>query len=363
MNSRVDALDLTLRTPFRISRGVQLAAHNILVQLEADGLTGIGEAAPSAFYGERRETVLAALPYLLDAIGDDLAAIEDVTQAMDGALHHGNAAAKAAVDMAVHDLVGKRCGVPVYRLLGLNPQRAPVTSFTIAIDTPAEMARLAREAADYPILKIKLGTPEDVAIVRAIRDVSSATLRVDANAAWTPKQAVETITKLAPYGIEFVEQPVAAADLEGLRFVRERVPVPVIADESCVTPDDVARVAECADGINIKLMKCGGLRPALAMIHAARAHYLKIMLGCMIESSLSITAAAHLSPLVDYADLDGPLLIASDPFVGVRFEHGRLVLPEGPGLGVVRRETSKNGNRPMVSGAKTAARRVSKPAR
>ncbi len=348
VNARFEPLDLKLRTPFRISRGVQHFAHNVLVELSADGLTAIGEAAPSAFYGERRETVLAALPHLLDAVTDGPHAIEDVSEVMARVFHHGNAAAKAAVDMAVYDLLGKQLGVPVYRLLGLNPDRTPYTSFTIAIDTPGAMARLARDAREYPILKIKLGTPDDVAIVRAIREVSDATLRVDANAAWTPKQAIRIINELAPFNIEFVEQPVAAADLNGLRLVREHVPVPVIADESCVTLDDVARVAECADGINIKLMKCGGIRPALAMIHAARAHHLKVMLGCMIESSLSITAAVQLSPLVDYADLDGPLLVESDPYDGVRYEGGKLLLPDRPGLGVVRRYHAIDNTRPAA---------------
>jgi L-alanine-DL-glutamate epimerase-like enolase superfamily enzyme len=197
------------------------------------------------------------------------------------------------------------------------------------------MARKAAAAREYPILKIKVGTPHDVEIVKAIRDVTDATLRVDANAAWTAKQAIATITALAPYNIEFIEQPVAASDLEGLRLVRENVPIPVIADESCVTLDDIPRVADRADGINIKLMKCGGIGAALKLIATARAHHLKIMLGCMAaESSLAISAAVHLTPLVDYADLDGPLLLGHDPFEGLRYERGKLVLPDGPGLGV-----------------------------
>lgn len=339
MDVRTEALDLKLRTPFRISRGVQFVAENVFVSLSADGITGIGEAAPSSFYGEKRATVLAALPFLEAALGDDPLLIEDITDGFAHVFHHGNAAAKAALDMALYDFAGKKLGVPVYRLLGLNPTHAPVTSFTIAIDTPEAMASKAREASEYPILKIKVGTPHDVEIVRAIRDVTNATLRVDANAAWTAKEAIATINRLAPYDIEFVEQPVAAGDLEGLKLVRENVPVPIIADESCVGPDDVAKVADRVDGINIKLMKCGGLRNALKMIAAARAHHLKVMLGCMIESTLSMTAAAHLSPLVDYADLDGPLLIEDDPFDGVRYDSGQLVLPDRPGLGVVPRQT------------------------
>ncbi|HEX8997416.1 MAG TPA: dipeptide epimerase, partial [Ktedonobacterales bacterium] len=189
-------------------------------------------------------------------------------------------------------------------------------------------------AETYPILKIKVGTGRDLEIVRAIREATDATLRVDANAAWTPKEAIRVIRELEPYNIEFVEQPLHPADLEGLRFVREHVALPIIADESCVTEEDIPGLVGAVDGINIKLMKCGGIHHALRMIHTARAHHLKVMLGCMIESSLSITAAAHLTPLVDYADLDGNLLVRDDPFDGVRVERGKLMLPERAGLGV-----------------------------
>ncbi len=335
MRLNPEPLDLPLASPFRISRGVQTHGYNVLARLEHGGLEGLGEAAPSAYYGENRETVLAALGLFADALGDDPFEHEEIMSEA-GRLLGKNRAAKAALDMALYDLAGKRLGAPLYRLFGLSPVKTPVTSFTLGIDAPAEMARKAAAAArEYPILKIKVGTPHDVEIVRAIREVTDATLRVDANAAWTAKQAIATINQLAPYHIEFVEQPVAASDLEGLKLVRDNVDVPVIADESCVTLDDIARLADRVDGINIKLMKCGGVGHALKMIHAARAHHLTIMLGCMAaESSLAITAAAHLSPLVDYADLDGPLLLAADPFEGLRYEQGKLVLPDRPGLGV-----------------------------
>ncbi len=174
--------------------------------------------------------------------------------------------------------------------------------------------------------------------MRAIREATDATLRVDANAAWTAKEAIRVIRELEPYGLEFVEQPLPPEDIEGLRFVREHVTLPIIADESCVTVDDIPRLVGVVDGINIKLMKCGGIHHALKMIHTARAHHLKVMLGCMIESSLAITAAAHLSPLVDYADLDGNLLTSDDPFEGVKVEHGKLMLPDRAGLGVRPRD-------------------------
>ncbi len=339
MQLHITPIDLQLQRPFRISRGTQYQARNLLIEIEHDGLKGIGEAGPdsSGYYGETHETMQAALEAFAEVLSDDPLLIEDIIVALDHRLHHGNTAAKSAIDMALYDLTGKILDMPVYRLLGLNPARTPVSSFTIAIDTPEEMARLAAEATNYPTLKIKVGTSRDIEMVRAIREVSNATLRVDANAAWTPKEAIRTIEALAPYGIELIEQPVAAHDLDGLRLVREHSPIPIIADESCVTLEDVPRMAGRVDGINIKLAKCGGLRNALKMIHTARAHRLSVMFGCMVSSSLAITAAAHLTPLVDYADLDGALLLAHDPFQGVRFEQGRIRLPDAPGLGVTER--------------------------
>lgn len=329
--------DIQLTVPFRISRHIQYRAENVLVQLTHEGVTGLGEAAPSEHYGENRGTVLAALAFFASEIGDDPFAIEDILNRLER-LMRLNPAAKAAVDMALYDLVGKLLQIPVYKLLGLNAAQTLQTSFTIGIDTPEKMAQKALEARDYPILKIKVGTKNDVANLKAIREVSQAVIRVDANTAWTPREAVRAINELAEYNLEFVEQPVAPADLAGLKYVREHVSLPIITDESSITIEDIPRVAECTDGINIKLMKCGGLNHALKMIHAARAHNLKIMLGCMIESSLAITAAAHLTPLVDYADLDGNLLVNNDPYRGVTVEQGKLILPDRPGLGVVERQ-------------------------
>jgi L-alanine-DL-glutamate epimerase-like enolase superfamily enzyme len=326
-------IDLKLTVPFRISRGVQQVASNAVVQINHKEHTGYGEAAPDEYYGENVETVLACITTFAGNLGDDPFAAEDILNNLDHLIRL-NPSAKAAVDMALYDLVAKMLNVPVYKLLGLNPARTPHTSFTLGIDSPANMAKKALLARDYPILKVKVGTKNDVANLEAIREVSNATIRVDANAGWTPREAIKTINALAPYNIEFVEQPVHPRDLDGMRLVRENVPLPIIADESCVTVDDIPRVVGCVDGINIKLMKCGGIRHALKMIHAARAHHLQIMIGCMIESSLAITAAAHLTPLVDYADLDGHLLIDNDPYEGVKVVNGKLVLPERPGLGV-----------------------------
>ena len=330
-------IDLKLTTPFRISRGVQSTSPNVIVQINHNGHTGYGEAAPDEYYGESQETVLACITMFAGNLGDDPFAIEDVMNRLEKIIRR-NPSAKAAADMALYDLVGKMLGVPLYKLLGLNAAHTPHTSFTLGIDSPKEMAKKALAARDYPILKIKVGTKHDLDTLKAIREVSSATIRVDANTAWTPKEAIRMIHALAPYNIEFVEQPISPYDLDGLKLIRENVPLPIIADESCVTVEDIPRVAECVDGINIKLMKCGGIRHALKMIHVARAHNLRIMIGCMIESSLAITAAAHLTPLVDYADLDGHLLIDNDPYVGVKVVDGKLVLPDSPGLGVQTRE-------------------------
>ncbi|MDQ2714220.1 MAG: dipeptide epimerase [Chloroflexota bacterium] len=336
MDIEARPLNLKLAVPFRISRGVQNISENVIVQVTHNDIVGLGEASPAEYYGESPGTVLACMAQFAESLGDDPFLSEDIFERLDSIIGL-NPAAKAAIDMALYDIMGKMLGVPVYKLLGLNPAHAAHTSFTLGIDTPANMARKAQLAKDYPILKVKVGTKNDIAMLKAIREVSDATIRVDANAGWTPKEAIKNINELAPYNIEFVEQPIPAHDLAGLKLIRDNVPLPIIADESCITVDDIPRVAECVDGINIKLMKCGGIRHALKMIHVARAHNLRVMIGCMIESSLSITAAAHLTPLVDYADLDGHLLINDDPYVGVTVREGKLILPDGPGLGVKAR--------------------------
>jgi L-alanine-DL-glutamate epimerase-like enolase superfamily enzyme len=326
-------IDLHLITPFRISRGVQATASNVIVQVQYNEHIGYGEAAPDEYYGENQETVLSCISTFAGNLGDDPFLIEDIMSNLDQLIRF-HPAAKAAVDMALYDLIGKLLHVPLYKLLGLNPANTPLTSFTLGIDSPTNMAKKALLAQDYPILKIKVGTKNDIAMLDAIREVSSATIRVDANTAWTPKEAIKMINAIAPYDIEFVEQPIAPHDLDGLRLIRENVPIPIIVDESCVTIDDIPRLAGCVDGVNFKLMKSNGITNVLKMIHVARAHHLRVMIGCMIESSLAITAAVHLTPLVDYADLDGHLLIDNDPYEGVKVVNGKLVLPDTPGLGI-----------------------------
>ena len=333
---------LTLRTrhPFVIARGGASEWRTVRVTVtDADGAQGSGEAAPSRFYGETPETVLAALERLAPVLERaDPWSLEAIEAEMQRTIRF-NGSAKSAVSAALHDLAAKRLGVPLYRLWGLDPAAAPRSSFTIAIAEEAELRRRVAEAAEYPILKVKLGSDRDEEIIRTVRDAAPGkTLRVDANAAWTPRHALRMIGLLAELGVEFVEQPLPPHDVEGLRFVRERSALPVIADESCIVATDVPKLAGAVDGINIKLSKCGGLREALRMIAAARAHGMLVMAGCMIESSLGITAAAHFAPLLDCADLDGAALLANDPFAGATIAGGRIELPGAPGLGVARRE-------------------------
>ena len=322
--------DLQLKHPFKIARRAT-DAYRQVISVEIDG--GIGEAAPARFYGETVETVRIALETIAPALPDNLDAIHDVMVTVETTLG-GNYAAKSAIDMALHDRLGKKLGVPLYQLWGLNPQKTPYTSFTIGLDDPEVMAEKTQHAEAYPILKVKLGTPRDIEIIEALRGVTDKPIYVDANTAWTPKEAVRKIRELAQYGVELIEQPTKPDDLTGLKFVRENSELPIIADESVKRVSDIPTLAECVDGINIKLVKCGGLLEAHRMIHVARTHGLLIMIGCMIESSLGITAAAHLTPLVDYADLDGNLLITNDPYTGVTLDNGKLILPEHPGIGV-----------------------------
>ncbi|HEX7240292.1 MAG TPA: dipeptide epimerase, partial [Longimicrobiaceae bacterium] len=268
-------------------------------------------------------------------------ALERIEEAVGAAIGR-NPAAKVAVSAALHDLVGKRLGLPVWKLWGLDPAAAPLSSFTIGIDELETMRAKVREAASYPILKIKVGTPRDEEILRMIRDEAPAkTLYVDANTAWTAKEAVRALPMLADFGVAFVEQPLPKQDLEGLKRVRKASRLPVIADESCETSADVAKLAAAGavDGVNVKLAKCGSLREGVRIVHAARAHGMSVMLGCMIESTLGIAASVQLAPLMDYVDLDGAALLADDPFTGPGMEpDGRLRFNDEPGLGVSRSE-------------------------
>lgn len=332
---------LQLRHAFGIARHTRTTTPATLVELEHDDVTGYGEAAMPPYLGESQETAAAFLDRaaaLLATVPDPFAR-EEILPAID-ALAPGNPAAKAAVDLALHDWIGKKLGAPWHRIWGLDTRRAPATSFTIGFDTPDVVHAKTREAAGYRLLKVKLGRDlaTDRAMIDAIRDVTDTPITVDANQGWREREdALRRIEWLAGRGVVFIEQPLGREQVDDTAWLRARSPLPLIADESVQRLADVPPARGVFDGINIKLMKCTGLREARQMITLARALGLKIMLGCMTETSCAISAAAQLAPLVDWADLDGALLIANDPFDGATLTDGRIVPTDRPGLGVVKR--------------------------
>ncbi|MEO7520275.1 MAG: dipeptide epimerase [Gemmatimonas sp.] len=340
MRLQSEIINVHTRHPFIIARGGQSEYQVVWARItDGDGAEGWGEAAPSRFYGESAESVMSALARFAPLLERANAwSIEAVERELERELRW-NAAARCAVSAALHDLMAKRLGVPLYKLWGLDPTAAPTSSFTIGIAPDDETLRArVGEAKSYPILKIKLGTPRDAEIVRIVREEApNATLRVDANAAWTAKRTLGMLQALSDAGVDMLEQPLPPHDLEGLRFVRDRSPIPVVADESCLVATDIPKLEGVVDGVNIKLAKCGSLREALRMIATARAHGMRVMCGCMIESTLGIAAAAHFSPLLDDADLDGAALLSDDPFAGPSIPNGKVTLGDAPGLGVTRR--------------------------
>ncbi|MBL8900265.1 MAG: dipeptide epimerase [Planctomycetes bacterium] len=326
-------LELRTRHTFTIARGGSAQWKNVELRLEDGGLVGRGEGAPRSYYAETPEAALSWLEARASA-GGLPAAPEELRR------ESGPASARCALDLALHDLWAQRDGVALHEWLasryGLRAQkRWPRTSFTIGIDAPDKVREKTLEAASYPILKVKLGSSDDLALLAAIRSVSKAVLRVDANAAWTVEQTLDLSSRLVELGIELIEQPLPKHDLEGYRALRGRVQIPIYADESCVGPEDVEKLADAVDGINIKLSKCGGLEPACRMIQRARELGLHVMVGCFIESSLGITAAAHLAPFVDVLDLDGAALLAEDPYSGATIPRGEIHLPDARGIGAV----------------------------
>jgi L-alanine-DL-glutamate epimerase-like enolase superfamily enzyme len=307
----------------------------IYARYTRDGITGHGEGAPIVRYNESaesgrkaiesvRDLIVSADPWQFDKV------IAEVSKRVKGEF-----AGKAAIDIALMDWVGQKLGVPLYRYFGLDPKDTPVTTFSIGIDTPEITKQKVREAAAYPILKVKVGLDTDEPTINAIRSVTDKPIRVDANEGWKDREeAVRKIEWLATKGVEFVEQPMAADRLDDLRWVRQRVSLPLIGDESAQRASDIPKLIGIFDGINVKLDKAGGILEAYREIQIAKALGFKTMLGCMVSTSVSVTAAAHLSPLVDYADLDGNLLISNDPFSGVKVQNGKLILPNRPGLGL-----------------------------
>jgi L-Ala-D/L-Glu epimerase len=313
--------------------------ETVNVRYTRAGITGHGEGAPIIRYKEFPAEAKQAIESNLDAIAaGDPAAFSVFLADVRKRLGEHQRAAMAAVDIAVVDWVCQRLNVPVYGYFGLDPAATPVTTFSIGIDTAEITKQKTREAADYPVLKVKVGLKTDEESIAAIRSVTNKPLRVDANEGWTDKEeAIRKINWLETQGVEFIEQPMPAHMFEETKYVRSKVHLPIIADEACTNAADIPKLKEAYDGINVKLDKAGGILEAHRWISIARAMDMKVMLGCMISSSCSCTAAAHLSPLVDYADLDGFLLISNDPFSGVKVEKGKLILPSGAGLGLKAR--------------------------
>ncbi len=327
---------LNTRRIFRISRSKGVRFENILVRVDYDHYFGLGEAAPSEYFGETPDLVQKSIAKISDRFDVSPMDLQTIIEALDTLIPESQAA-KSAVTMAVYDIIGKMMNAPLYRILGLDRRATPLTSMTLGIDDPYLMKEKALEASDFPILKVKLGTDTDMDVIHAIREVTQRPIRVDVNGGWTVTEAISKIARLADLGVELVEQPIYAEDMEGYEILRNKSPLPIFVDESVMVSRDIPQLMGKVDGINIKLVKCGGIWEALRMIHTARACGLKVMLGCMIESSIGITAASHLSPLVDYADLDGNLLLREDPYAGVTVEHGKILLPTESGLGVRER--------------------------
>jgi L-Ala-D/L-Glu epimerase len=339
----VEPLDLPLKHTFTIARSSESVAKTAVVRLRWNGIEALGESAPSERYHENVASVAAGLR--ARHLGDDPYALERLLDGLPPAQACG-------LDIALHDCIGKDLDRPLWRLLGLDPARTPRTSFTLGIAPLGETLAKVREIGTHPVIKVKLGRGAELETIEAIRDIYTGTIRVDANEGWTPEQTVELLTAMRRFEIEFCEQPIPAGSPEKLRWIRERSPIPIVVDEDSKDASDLPALLGCVDGINVKLVKCGGIRGALKMIHTARAMGFKIMLGCMVETQILTTAAAHLSPLVDWADLDGPFLTARDPFAGIAYDDGKIVLPDGPGLGVrVLRQAQDDGGELRVTTA------------
>lgn len=334
MELRLHAFDLPLRHVFTISRESMEVQPTLVVELIEGDLHGYGESTTNHYYGFTLQNMAAALENVRQTLRtmtlQDPAAL---WQQLDPLLGK-NPFAQCALDQAAYDLWGKKLGRPVHQLWGLNSTTTPLSDYTIGIDRIEVMVAKMREFPDWPIYKIKLGTPHDLDIVRELRRHTSAVFRVDANCAWTVEETIRNSHALKSLDVEFIEQPMAADQWEAMRRVHEESALPVIADESCIVESDVPRCQDAFHGINIKLSKCGGLTPARRMIQQARELGLSVMVGCMTESTVGISAIAQLLPLLDYVDMDGALLLAEDIATGVRLERGRCLYPAVHGNGV-----------------------------
>lgn len=328
MNLSYESFELKLKDTFSISRSSIDTKKVIYVKIDE----GIGEISPSTYYGESEGTVKAVLELFRNELSDDPLEIETGLEKINSRIA-GNFSAKAGIDLALHDLLGKRLKLPVHKLLGIGKKEI-ITSYTIGLDTIKRMQEKVKEASGFLVYKVKVGVENDLQIVEAVREVTDAKIRLDANCGWDLKEALKKLKVLDKFDIELIEQPIPPGNLEDLRIIRENTDIPIFVDEWVMTSRDIPQHRGKADGINIKLMKCGGIREALRMIHTARACNLKVMIGCMIESSVGISGAAQIAPLVDYVDLDGNLLISNDPYSGLELKNGKWILTDDPGIGI-----------------------------
>ncbi|NDW11429.1 dipeptide epimerase [Bacteroides sp. 214] len=337
MKLTYEPFEVKIKHVFGVAGNTRTFTPDVQVQIEYDGIIGYGEASMPPYLGETQESVMNFLKLVNLEQFNDPFQLEDILAYVDGIMP-GNTAAKASVDIALHDLVGKLLDAPWYKIWGLDKTKAPSTTYTIGIDT-AEVVREKTEEVNgqFNILKIKLGGPNDKEMIEAVRSVTNVPLIIDANQGWTDRQhALDMIHWLKEKGIVMVEQPMHKSKLDDIAWITQHSPLPIFADESLQRLSDVVGLRGAFSGINIKLMKCTGMREAWKMVTLGRALGMGVMVGCMVESSVACTAAAQFSPAVDYADLDGPALIANDPFKGVYFEKGQIMIPELPGIGVVK---------------------------
>lgn len=326
--------DLPLRHVFTISRGSTRTSRTLVVELQQDGVSGYGEAGESDYYGASLAKMTAALETVRGEV--EFSRLGDPSELWDALrpVLGANTFAQCALDQAAHDLWGKLCGQPVWKLWGLSLERVPVTDYTIGIDTIGMMVQKMEEFPGWPVYKIKLGTSEDVRTIEELRRHTSAVFRVDANCAWDAQETIDSAAALAELGVEFIEQPLPPEQWHEMKDVYRRSALPLMADESCQTEADVDCCLGFFHGVNVKLVKCGGLTPARRTLLRARQLGLRTMVGCMTESTVGISAIAQLLPLLDYVDMDGALLLAKDIATGVRIEQGRIVFPQENGCGV-----------------------------